>query len=55
MPTRTGRLVKAKELVPQISRIYTNLSHLAKYTDFISQRDDTRFHPIENDQRFLVM
>ena len=26
---------------------------LAKYTDFISQHDLTRFHPIENDQSFL--
>ena len=59
MPTRTGRLVKAKELVPRITRIFTNRfkencpTQTQKSTDFISQRDLTRFHPIENDQSFL--
>ena len=56
MPTRTGRLVKAKELVPRITRIFTNrfkencLTQTSQNTQkFISQRDLTRFHPIEND------
>ena len=53
MPTRKGRLVKAKELVPQISQIYTNRfkeNCLTQTTQnqqkFISQHDLTRFHPI---------
>ena len=56
MPTRTGRLVKAKELVPRITLIYTNrfkencpTQTTQNQQKFISQPDDTRFHPIWND------
>ena len=59
MPTRTGRLVKAKELVPQITRIFTNRfkencpTQTQKSTEISFSTRSYPISPDMNDKSFL--